>query len=167
MVTAICSHIYIERKQKEKDQSTEINRIESETIGKLQEEIRIQTEQIGRLNEINGKQTDELNEKEHEVQLVQESLEEVFAQSESIRKKNRRSEREIRRKTEQEKKQSEKLNSVLGDARKWKEATTCKHCGHSVKSPQGLNVHQARCKRNPNNIKGNDVEQLSIDNEKL
>jgi len=161
LVTAICSHIYIERKQKEQDQSTETNRIESETIGKLEETNRIQEEQIRRLNKINGKQSDELNEKSDEIQLVQESLEEVFAQSEKMRKNNRKSEREIRRITESQKEQSDKLRSVSVDAQRWKEATTCKHCGHSVKSPQGLNSHQAKCKSNPKNIEKG-VEQLDL-----
>lgn len=158
LVTAICSHIYIERKQKEQDQSTETNRIESETIGKLQEEN-------VELNHLNVELSSSNAQLESYNDQLKEQIEEVQTFEDQQRLKNKVLTKEVKSLTKELVLETKKVKKYKVDAIMYVKATSCTYCGKKC-SPKGVSVHESKCKSNPKNMKKS-VEQLSIDNEKL
>lgn len=148
VVTAVCSHVYIERKEQEQKHKNKV--IESNTITKQSKQIQEKDQIITDYSEtIEQDQktieqiTKELNEKTEAFELVQ-SFE---AQQ---RKKNAQQKRIIEQQQSKIKNIKSESNTLRVDAKKYKEVSVCPYCKKSF-DPSGLNRHKSVCSMNPKN----------------
>jgi len=151
IVTAICSHVYIQQKEQEnEDEETTLK--EYSNILEEQEQTIEQLEQETERNLKTIEQLSKTNESiEHDYLLSQDVIEEVRTLEDQQRIKNRRGLKIIEQQKNDIKKLQKESKVYKIDADKYKEVSTCPYCKAQF-IPSGLNRHKSVCAMNPKNI---------------
>ena len=151
VVTAICSHVYIQQKEQEQEHETELFEDYSNILKEQEQTIEDYSKEIEKnLNAI--EQLSKTNESiEHDYLLSQDVIEEVRTLEDQQRSKNRRGLKIIEQQKNDIKKLQKESKVYKIDADKYKEVSTCPYCNVQF-LPSGLNRHKSVCFMNPKNI---------------
>ena len=151
VVTAICSHVYIQQKEQENEEEQTTLKEYSNILEEQDQTIELLEQETER----NLKAIEQLSKKnesiEHDYLLSQDVIEEVRTLEDQQRIKNKRGLKIIEQQKNDIKKLQKESKVYKIDADKYKEASICPYCGGQF-VPSGLNRHKSVCAMNPKNI---------------
>ena len=149
-VTAVCSHVYIQRKEQEQEDKNKI--IESNMIRKQSKQLEEKDQIIFNYSEAIEQDQKTIEQITKELHEKTEAFELVQAFEAQQRKKNVQQKRIIEQQQSKIKSIKNESDILRVDAKKYKEVSICPYCKKSF-DPSGLNRHKSVCAMNPKNIK--------------
>ena len=169
VVTALCSHIYLKSRSKEKEQGSNIFEDQNKTIEEQSNVIEQYSKQLEESSNLIKEQSNTIEKQSKENEALadeyfnaQETIEEVRTLEDQQRTKNKdllqkfeSAETTIEEQSNVIEQKNERIEYLEGIEFKYNKATQCPHCKKSF-DPSGLNRHISMCEMNPKskNYKG-------------